>query len=210
MSPGSSRATVILLHEVQCQAGIRCPHQSCREMHQSWMFAHPLVVGLAVHLRSELDVPLCSRGSTASMAFLAMELPPVFGVLLTARNHCMERRGSMTTPVRWLRPMELVWSLTATRRPGLRGRVSDALAGGVAVEAVVGRAGKSDMSGLIEDRKAGQVVALADGEVVRVVGWRDLHGAGAELGLGPVVGENGDFAVRPAVDAGEWDADFLP
>ena len=41
----------------------------------------------------------------------------------------------------------------------------------------------------------GQVVALADGEVVGVVRGRDLDGAGAELGLGPVVGEDGDLAV---------------
>ena len=52
-------------------------------------------------------------------------------------------------------------------------------------------------------------MALADGEVVGVVGWCDLDGAGAELGFGPVVGEDGDFAVRAAVDAGEWDADFF-
>ena len=90
---------------------------------------------------------------TASMAFLAMVLPPVLGVLLTARNHCMERRGSMMTPVRWLRPMELVWSLTATRRPWASRSMSDALAGGVAVEAVVGRAGKCDVGGLVEDLK---------------------------------------------------------
>ena len=38
-------------------------------------------------------------------------------------------------------------------------------------------------------------MALADGEVVGVVRGRDLDGAGAELGLGPVVGEDGDLAV---------------
>ena len=43
--------------------------------------------------------------------------------------------------------------------------------------------------------RLGEVVALADGEVVGVVGGRDLDGAGAELGFGPVVGEDGDLAV---------------
>src|SRR5579863_4453827 len=36
---GSWRATVILWHTAQCHAGMRCPHHSCREMHQSWMFS---------------------------------------------------------------------------------------------------------------------------------------------------------------------------
>src|SRR5260370_862245 len=79
----------------------------------------------------------------------------------------------------------------------------DALAGGVAIEAVVGRAGEEDVGGLIEDAGAGQVVALADGEVVGVVGGRDLAGAGAELGLAPVVGEAGDLAVGASVYAGD-------
>jgi len=37
-------------------------------------------------------------------------------------------------------------------------------------------------------------LALADGEVVGVVRGRDLDGAGAELGLGPVVGDYGDIS----------------
>ena len=32
---GVSLATVIPLHAPQCHAGIRCPHHSCREIHQS-------------------------------------------------------------------------------------------------------------------------------------------------------------------------------
>ena len=54
----------------------------------------------------------------------------------------------------------------------------------------------------------GQVVALADGEVVGVVRGRDLDGAGAELGVGPVVGEDGDFAVW-LPDGGERERDEL-
>ncbi len=70
----------------------------------------------------------------------------------------------------------------------------DFFAGGVAVEAVVGRAGERDVRGLVEDAGCGEVVALADGEVVGVVRGCDFDGSGAELGFGPVVGENGDFA----------------
>ncbi len=75
----------------------------------------------------------------------------------------------------------------------------DAVAGFVAVEAVVGRAGEGDVGGLVEDAGAGEVVALADGEVVGVVRGRDFDGSGAELGLGPVVGEDGDFSVWTSV-----------
>ena len=34
----SPRDTIVSPHAAQYQAGIRWPHQSCREMHQSWMF----------------------------------------------------------------------------------------------------------------------------------------------------------------------------
>ena len=78
-----------------------------------------------------------------------------------------------------------------------------------AVEAVVGRAGQVDVRGLVEDGERGQRVALADGEVVGVVRGRDLDRAGAELGLRPVVGEDGDLAVRAAVDGAQWQRDEL-
>ena len=70
----------------------------------------------------------------------------------------------------------------------------DALAGDVAVESVVFRAGEIDGGGRREDVEAGEVVALADGEVVGVVRGRDLNGTGAELGVGPVVGDDGNLA----------------
>ena len=39
---GASRATVISPQSLQCQAGIRWPHQSCREMVQSRIFSSQL------------------------------------------------------------------------------------------------------------------------------------------------------------------------
>src|SRR5262245_43621507 len=36
---GSWRATIVVPHASQYQAGMRCPHHSWREMHQSWMFS---------------------------------------------------------------------------------------------------------------------------------------------------------------------------
>jgi hypothetical protein len=34
---GASSATTVVPQASQYQAGMRCPHQSWREMHQSWM-----------------------------------------------------------------------------------------------------------------------------------------------------------------------------
>ncbi len=68
----------------------------------------------------------------------------------------------------------------------------DLFARSEAVEAMIGRAGKGDVRALVEDGERRQGVALADGEVVRVVRGRDLDRASAELGLRPVVGEDGD------------------
>lgn len=48
---------------------------------------------------------------------------------------------------------------------------------------------------LVHDRDRLQAVALADREVVRVVGGGDLDGAGAELGVDMGVGDDGDGAV---------------
>lgn len=48
---------------------------------------------------------------------------------------------------------------------------------------------------LVHDRDGGQVVALADLEVVRIVGGRHLDGAGAELGIDVLVGDDRDGAV---------------
>ena len=52
-------------------------------------------------------------------------------------------------------------------------------------------------------------MALADGEVVGIVRGGDLDGAGAELGLGPVVGEDGDFAVGLSGGGAERQLDEL-
>jgi hypothetical protein len=70
----------------------------------------------------------------------------------------------------------------------------DALAGLVAFEARVGAAAFVDVRRVIHDVDGGEMVALADGEVVGVVSGRDFHGAGAELGVGVVVEDDGNLA----------------
>jgi hypothetical protein len=86
----------------------------------------------------------------------------------------------------------------------------DPLAGGEAVETVIGGAGEINVGRRVEDVGLGKVVALADGEVVGVVGGGDLDGAGSELGLGPLVGEEGDVALRCFADLRQRKDEELP
>src|SRR5258708_15776474 len=85
---GVSRATVISWQSAQCQAGIRWPHQSWREMHQSRMFSIQLKNVFSQLLGTKTMRP--SR--TADMALAAR------GVVFT--NHCVDTRGATTVPHR--------------------------------------------------------------------------------------------------------------
>src|ERR1700741_2651159 len=85
---GVSRATMIALQSPQYHAGMRCPHQSCREMHQSRM----LRIHSKYSVRRLSGTISISPLSTAAMAGSAS------GFIFT--NHCVEARGSMTVPQR--------------------------------------------------------------------------------------------------------------
>ena len=61
----------------------------------------------------------------------------------------------------------------------------------------------------VEDVDQRQVVALADLEVVEVVRRRDLHRAGALLGIGIVVGDDRDQAADERQDARACRSDAL-
>jgi len=74
------------LQSRQCQAGMRCPHHSCREMHQSLMFA-ALAVADAVAMGLRLDeqslgLQICKD---ALAALIAIEPPVRPGVLVAGR-----------------------------------------------------------------------------------------------------------------------------
>src|SRR5579871_4615343 len=85
---GVSRDTVILWQSAQCQAGMRWPHQSWREITQSRIFSIQWK-----NVFSQLSGTKRMRPSrTASMAFAAI------GVVLT--NHCVETSGSTMVPQR--------------------------------------------------------------------------------------------------------------
>ena len=79
----------------------------------------------------------------------------------------------------------------------------DPLAALEAVEARVGGAGELVHRAVaVHDVDLLEAVALADEEVVRVVGGRDLHDARAELALDVVVREDGDLAPGEREDDG--------
>src|SRR5206468_10470156 len=85
---GAVRATIVSLHLPQYQAGMRCPHQSCREMHQSRM--------LCIQWKNVFDqlsgTNLVLPCSTASLAGLAS------ASILT--NLCVDSSGSTTASQR--------------------------------------------------------------------------------------------------------------
>src|SRR5258706_7460953 len=79
---GVSRATVTLLQSAQCHAGMRCPHQSWREIHQSRM--------LYIHSKYVFDqlagTNLMSPFSTALMAGSASRFIRI--------HHCFDNKRS--------------------------------------------------------------------------------------------------------------------
>ena len=112
---------------------------------------HPLHVGLAVHVGGELDVAFGDGARWRSgdgVAFDSLTLAlrgwgtraVAAGRLLTARNHCSERRGSMTAPVRCERAMASGVILDGDQQAGGFEVGDDLFAGVEAIETMVGRA----------------------------------------------------------------------
>jgi hypothetical protein len=108
-------------------------------------------------------------------------------------NHWSVSMGSITAWVRSPRGIWSLWGLAETSRPlGLQ-FVQDLLACHVAVQALVFGRGQVVHPGVQgQDVDGGQVVALAHLPVVEIVGWGDLHHAGAEFPVHVVVGDDGD------------------
>ncbi len=77
------------------------------------------------------------------------------------------------------------------------------LAGHIAVEAGVGAAFGVDVGGRVHHVDGGQMVALAEGKVVGIVGGGDLDGACAEVAAYPLVEDDGDLAAH------QWQAEPL-
>ena len=65
-----------------------------------------------------------------------------------------------------------------------------------AVQAGVGAGGRGHDAVFVDHLDLGQVVAAAGFEIVGIVRGRDLHHAGAELGIGQLVEDDGDLAIH--------------
>ena len=87
---GVSSATVMWPQASQVQAGMRWPHHSWREMHQSWM----LVSQCSQTPAQRSGVKWMRPERTASRACWAASS--------TFMNHCSDTRGSSTAPLRSL------------------------------------------------------------------------------------------------------------
>src|ERR1044071_8258207 len=106
---GVSRATV-MPPQLQYQAGMRWPHHSWREMHQSRMLVIQCMY-VFVHSSGTKRVFGGSPpgpGSTAAAAFCAS------GPALT--HHWSISIGSITAPERWLRLRGTLYGLVARRK----------------------------------------------------------------------------------------------
>src|ERR1700692_261793 len=89
---GVSRATIISAQSPQCQAGIRCPHQSCREIHQSRMlYIHSKYVLLQFSGTNWMRPSSTTRIAGSARGFVFT-------------NHCFEISGSTTVLLRWHLP----------------------------------------------------------------------------------------------------------
>ncbi len=112
---GVVRATVIPWHLPQYQTGMRCPHQSWREMHQSRM--------LRIQWKKVFDqvsgTNLVLPCSTASMAGFAS------GSIFT--NHCVDSIGSTTVSQRWQWPTACTCGLLPRSSPSSFRRALTAL-----------------------------------------------------------------------------------
>ena len=93
---GASRTTVTCLFSLQYHAGIRCPHQSCRDNVQSRIF----LIQLKYSSRRFSGTISISLRSTAAMAGSAI------GFIL--QNHCVDARGSTIVLLRSQSPIALV------------------------------------------------------------------------------------------------------
>ena len=161
-----------------CHAGIAWPHQSWREMHHSWMFE-----------RKWLYVFVHSSGMIFGGHVLHRAEP-------LRRDHRLDHAAGALA----LREREHV-RLRSTREALLVERLLHRGARALAVEARERSALLVEGAVEVEDVDLLEVVPLAGREVVEVVRRRDLHRAGAELGVDEDrVGDDRDLSIDERVN----------
>ena len=94
------------------QAGIWCPHQSWREMHQGRIPSSQCSQVFSQDSGMSRKSPL--RDASSARAAIPE----------TSQNHCVETSGSIGSPPRWLWPTLWTWSSTLTSSPSSTRRLT--------------------------------------------------------------------------------------
>ena len=110
-------------------------------------------------------------------------------------NHWVLSRGSMTSLLRWQRPMTISCGVSPARSPRRLEVGDDRRPRGEPVHPVVAGAGAGDGAVVGEDRRGREAVAQARLVVVVVVGRGDLDRAGPERRVDHVVGDDRHVAL---------------
>src|SRR5580698_6438546 len=151
---------------------------------------HPVEVGLLVHLRGEFD----GAGLDGFNGEAGHGCAALFGLLVDG-DEPLRGKARLDYGFAAVAVADAVGVVADAGEEALLFEISDdALAGNVAVEACVRPTLFVDVRGLVHDVDVGQIVALAQLEVVGVVGRRDFDGAGAEVAADPGVEDDGNDA----------------
>ena len=117
-------------------------------------------------------------------------------------NHCSEISGSIRSPERSQWPTSCSYGSSLRSRPCAK-RASRTFSRASATGRPGELAGELGHAAVEADRRQlGQPVAAADLEVVRVVAGRHLEGAGAEVHLHVLVGDDRHLAIHERHDRG--------
>src|SRR5450432_3595597 len=133
----ASRATYTLPAS-SYHAGMRCPHQSCREMHQSctlssqWLYVEVQCSGTNLMLTGSPVAGSDRLALTASRQIDLNDLPGKYGcvagaALAIATNHWSVSIGSTTSPVRSQRGTTILCGFSAATSPAATRSASTAL-----------------------------------------------------------------------------------
>jgi hypothetical protein len=152
---------------------------------------HPLEVSLLVHLRREADV------------FLPDSFLGLVGQRLNLHKP-LRGKARLDDRLAAVAVAHAVGVVLDFAQEALLFEIGDdLLARHIAVEAGIRAAVGIDVARIVHDVDRGQMMALADGEVVGVVRGSNFYRAGAEVAADPLVENNGNFA------ADERQAEFL-
>ena len=164
------------------QTGIRCPHHSWREMHQSCMSSTQPKYRAFIS-GGEISHPAVAHGVAGRLGERRDAHEPL------QRQPRLDRGGAAGAV-----PDRVHVRADLPDDPAVLAQRGDDRRAGLEPVQALERAGRGDHAVLVHDGEHGQVVAAADLEVVRVVRRGDLDRAGAEGRVDVRVGHDRDAA----------------